>query len=110
LSGVLILVILIFNSFNDQSVISAIFTVAGYTYGPLLGMYAFGLFTRYRVYDKVVPVLCILSPILCYAVSHNSARWFNGYEFGFELLIVNGAITFVGMLILRKREIVAEAA
>jgi len=101
LSGILILVILVFNSFNDQSVISAIFTVAGYTYGPLLGMYAFGLFTKYRVRDKAVPVLSILSPILCYTLSVNAPKWFNGYEFGFELLIVNGAITFLGMLVLR---------
>ena len=101
LSGILILVILVFKSFNDQSVISAIFTVAGYTYGPLLGMYAFGLFTKYRVRDKAVPVLSILSPILCYMLSVNAPKWFNGYEFGFELLIVNGAITFLGMLVLR---------
>lgn len=96
-------VIMIFRAVNDQSVISAIFTVAGYTYGPLLGLYAFGLFTPFAVRDKWVPYIAILSPIICFFLSKYSALLLNGYKFGFELLMVNGAITFLGLLLLSKR-------
>mgnify|MGYP000302967724 CR=1 FL=1 len=102
-SIVLVIIILIFNAVNDQSVISALFTMAGYTYGPLLGLYAFGLFTRYQIHDKWVPLVAILSPILSGIISYNSQAWFNGYEFGFELLIVNGLITLAGLFMLSKR-------
>jgi Na+/proline symporter len=102
LSIVMALVIMIFRAVNDESVISAIFTVAGYTYGPLLGLYAFGLFTRYQVKDKWVPLVAILSPVLCFFLSKYSAILFNGYKFGFELLMVNGAVTFIGLLILKR--------
>ena len=97
------IVIMVFRAVNDQNVISAIFTVAGYTYGPLLGLYAFGLFTRFKVRDKWVPVVAIISPILCYFLSMYSEILFNGFKFGFELLMVNGAITFFGLLLLSKR-------
>lgn len=94
ISIVLVGVILLFNSFNDKSVIDAIFTVAGYTYGPLLGLFAFGLFTRYKVDDIMVPVIAGISPVICYFLSANSQFLLFGYKFGFELLILNGAITF----------------
>jgi Na+/proline symporter len=96
-------VIMIFRAVNDQSVISAIFTVAGYTYGPLLGLYAFGLFTPFQVKDKWVPLVAIFSPVFCYFLAVYSPILFNGYKFGFELLMVNGAITFIGLLFLSKR-------
>ncbi len=96
-------VIMVFKAVNNESVISAIFTVAGYTYGPLLGLYAFGLFTKFQVRDKWVPLVALVSPILCYFLSKYSATLFNGYEFGFELLIVNGALTFLGLLLLSRR-------
>jgi Na+/proline symporter len=95
MSLVLLAVILVFNAINDQSVIKSLFTVAGYTYGPLLGMFSFGLFTKYQVKDKLVPIICISSPIICYVL--------NLYiPFGFELLILNGFITFIGMFLLKK--------
>ena len=94
---------MVFKAVNNESVISAIFTVAGYTYGPLLGLYAFGLFTKFQVRDKWVPLVALVSPILCYFLSKYSATLFNGYEFGFELLIVNGALTFLGLLLLSRR-------
>jgi SSS family solute:Na+ symporter len=103
ISAVLLGVILLFRAINNQSVISAIFTVAGYTYGPLLGFYSFGLFTKYRVKDRWVPLVALVSPVLCYLISSNSARWLNGYTFGFELLILNGMLTFLGLMLLRKR-------
>jgi Na+/proline symporter len=102
-SLLLFFVILLFRVINDQSVIAAVFTVAGYTYGPLLGMYAFGLFTKMQVKDRWVPIIAIASPILSYFLSHYSAQLFNGFEFGFELLIVNGAITFLGLLLIREK-------
>ncbi|KPL16431.1 MAG: sodium:solute symporter [Bacteroides sp. SM1_62] len=103
LSIVLLAFILVFKMINNQNVISAIFTAAGYTYGPLLGFYSFGLFTKFRVRDNWVPVIAIASPLISYIISTHSESWFNGYQFGFELLILNGLLTFVGMMIIRKR-------
>jgi len=100
---ILLGVIVLFRAINDRAVIDKLFTIAGYTYGPLLGLYAFGLFTRYQVNDRLVPLVAALSPLICYWLSENSARFFNGYRFGFELLILNGFITFVGLILVRKR-------
>ncbi|WP_282125355.1 sodium:solute symporter [Marinifilum flexuosum] len=95
-SALLLVVIMIFRAINDDSVIAAIFTVAGYTYGPLLGLYAFGLFSKLQVKDKLVPVIAILSPVICYILKDNSMDWF-GITIGFELLMINGALTFFGL-------------
>ncbi|MEA5111285.1 Sodium/glucose cotransporter [bioreactor metagenome] len=92
--------VVLFRSISDQSVITKLFTIAGYTYGPLLGLYAFGLFTKRNVVDRYVPVIALVSPVLSYILSVNSIHWFNGYKFGFELLIFNGLITFLGLLII----------
>jgi len=99
---VLLMVIILFRSINDQSVISKLFTIAGYTYGPLLGIYAFGMFTKYKVKDKWVPVIAVMSPVICYIISIYDIFLLAGYNFGFELLILNGLITFMGLLIIRK--------
>jgi Na+/proline symporter len=104
-SFILFLVIVIFRIINNDSVISAVFTVAGYTYGPLLGLYSFGLFTRKQVVDKYVPYLAVLSPVLTYLISLNSETLFWGYKFGFEVLILNGLIMFTGLLLITKRGI-----
>jgi hypothetical protein len=79
-----------------------VFKIAGYTYGPLLGLYLFGFFTKRSIEDKLAPVICILSPILCYILSSNSELLLNGYKFGFELLIVNGLFTFLGLWAISK--------
>ncbi|MEA3497334.1 MAG: sodium:solute symporter, partial [Bacteroidota bacterium] len=98
-SIVLIAVILAFKAINNTSVIDALFTVAGYTYGPLLGLYAFGLLTKYKITDSYkVLIIAILSPLFCYFISSNSEQWLNGYIFGYELLILNGIIMFLGLL------------
>ncbi|HDR89836.1 MAG TPA: sodium:solute symporter [Bacteroidetes bacterium] len=97
ISFVLFVVIMIFRLVNDQSVISALFTAAGYTYGPILGLYAYGLLTRREVHDRWVPVVALLSPVLCGVLSAFSEEWFRGYRFGFEILIVNGFISFLGL-------------
>ena len=99
----LLLVIVLFRAINDRAVIDKLFTVAGYTYGPLLGMYAFGLFTRLQVKDKYVPWVAVSSPVLCFLLSEYSKVLLGGYVFGFELLIVNGLFTFIGLFIIRIR-------
>jgi Na+/proline symporter len=98
---VLLGVIILFRAINDRAVIDKLFTIAGYTYGPLLGLYVFGLFTKHPVRDRWVPMVAIISPVICYILSINSVSLFNGYKFGFELLILNGFITFAGLQILR---------
>ena len=94
-SFLLVFAILIFKAINDESVIAALFKVAGYTYGPLLGLYAFGLFTKWQVHDKMVPLVAVSSPVICYVLQLY-------FSFGFELLIVNGAITFAGLCLLKR--------
>lgn len=102
-SILLFMVILIFQALNDQSVITAVFVAAGYTYGPLLGLFAFGILTKYQLKDGLVPIICLLSPILSYLINRNSVEWLWGYKFGFEILILNGLLTFVGLWLVRKR-------
>lgn len=103
-SIVLILVIVSFKYLiKDESVIAKLFVFAGYTYGPLLGLYAFGLFTKWHVKDKLVPVIAILSPVLSYIISVNSSKWF-GFEFGFFILILNGLLTFLGLILIRRKQ------
>ncbi len=94
------LLVLLFRVINDESVINKLFTIAGYTYGPLLGLYSFGLFTRRNARDSWVPLVAVLSPIVSYIISVNAELWFNGYQFGFELLIINGMLTFLGLLLI----------
>jgi Na+/proline symporter len=97
LSGMLFLTVIIFNAINDKAVVTAIFSVASYTYGPLLGLYSFGLFMSGRqVKDKLVPFICVISPAICYYLSSHSAKLF-GYTFDNELILVNGFITFAGL-------------
>ncbi len=102
ISVVLIIIILIFNAINNKSVISQLFKVAGYTYGPLLGLFVFGIFTRRQVYDKFVPLLAILAPILAY-LTKNLIENNTGYKFGFEFLILNGLIMFIELAIFSKK-------
>lgn len=85
-----------FRIVNNKSVIDAIYIIASYTYGPLLGMFSFGLFTRRTTKDKWVPYIAVASPILCYALNHFSITYLQ-YTFGYELLMLNGAFTFLGM-------------
>ena len=88
--------ILGFKALNDTSVIDAIYTIAGYTYGPLLGLFAFGMFTRRMPRDRFVPFIAVASPLICYAIDFITTRT-TGYRFGYELLMLNGALTFIGL-------------
>jgi Na+/proline symporter len=92
-----LIIILIFKEINERSVIDAVLNVAGYTYGPLLGLFAFGLSNNRIVKGKLVPFVCILAPVLSYLISANSESAMDGYKFGIEILIVNGLITFFGL-------------
>ncbi|MDD2635094.1 MAG: sodium:solute symporter [Bacteroidales bacterium] len=102
-SVIMAIMIILFNVFNEKSIIDAIYAIAGYTYGPLLGLYAFGLFTKLNVRDKAVPFIALLSPILSYVISY-LLKEFTGYVMGYELLLLNGIITFVGLLIFKRED------
>ena len=103
MSVVFVIFILLFRTFNSTNLIDAIYILVSYTYGPLLGLFAFGLFTKYQVTDRWVPYFAILSPILCYALDVLAQQLW-GYHFGYELLMLNGAFTFAGLYVTRKKE------
>jgi Na+/proline symporter len=104
-SGMMFLTIIIFNSINNGAVVSAIFKVASYTYGPLLGLYSFGLFlSKRQVNDKLVPFICVISPAVCYYLSLHSDKLMGGYVFDNELILINGLITFVGLLLTSEKK------
>ena len=95
--------ILVFKALNQGSVIKLVLQLAGYTYGPLLGLFALGILTRERVGGPRVAMVCVASPILCAILSTHSIQWLGGYVFGFELLILNGLLVAVGALALGRR-------
>jgi SSS family solute:Na+ symporter len=96
-AALLLCVILAFRGLNNDAIIEKLFKAAGFTYGPLLGLYAFGLMSKRSVRDRMVPWVAVSAPVLCYVLNENSARWFGGYTFGFEILMVNGLLTLLGL-------------
>ncbi len=102
-AGILLAVIMLFRIINNDAVVNSIFKAAGYTYGPLLGMFAFGLFTKFQIKDRYSWFVALLSPVICYFISLYSKEFLFGYVFDFELLILNGFITFIGFMIIRKK-------
>ena len=105
ISMVLILVIILFNSlFKDVSVIWELFKAAGYTYGPLLGLFAFGILTKSQIKDKYVWIIAVIAPIVSYIINQYSEVLLNGYQIGFEILIINGLLTFLGLVLIRKQQ------
>ena len=99
------IVIFIFNLLNNTSVIDAVYILASYTYGPILGLFAFGILTKRQVRDRYIPLVSILSPILCFILQKNSETWLHGYQFSYELLIFNALFTFIGLCFLIKKTI-----
>src|SRR6478609_809274 len=97
-----LIIILIFKEVNEKSVIDAVLDVAGYTYGPLLGLFTFGIFTKRQLTGIGVLIICVLSPALSYVLSTNSADWFAGYKIGIEILVINGLFTFGGLWMISK--------
>lgn len=98
---VFVAIIMLFRVLNNKSVIDAIYVIASYTYGPLLGLFAFGIFTKKDTWDRVVPYICLLSPLLCWTLQSLCQQLW-GYKLGYELLMINGLFTFVGLLIAGK--------
>lgn len=104
ISAILVIVIVLFDTiFKDVSVIWELFKAAGYTYGPLLGLFAFGIFTKNQLKDKYVWIIAIIAPILSYLINAYSINLLNGYQIGFEILIVNGLLTFLGLILIRRK-------
>ncbi|WP_152287298.1 sodium:solute symporter [Flavicella marina] len=107
-SILLVLVIIIFKHVLDDNVISSLLKVASYTYGPLLGLFAFGIFTKHQIIEKRVPFVALFAVITTAILNYYSTVLFNGYKFGYELLIVNGAITFLGLLTIKSNKPISQ--
>jgi Na+/proline symporter len=103
-SLLLFLVIMVFKAVNNQSVVMAVFKVAGLTYGPLLGLFAFGMLTKYSIKDRLVPIVVVAAPLISWLLNSYSEQIFNGYQIGFELIIINGFLTFVGIFLIRIKQ------
>jgi len=104
-SVVFLMWILIFKWINNKSIINIILDFAGYTYGPLLGLFAFGIFTKRSLPETwIITAICLMAPILCYIISKNAAQWFNGFQIGIELLLLNGILTYIGLLMVSKKQ------
>jgi len=100
---VFFLCIMVFKWINDKSIIDVILKVAGYTYGPLLGLFLFGIFTKRSLPQNfIMVIICLAAPVISYILSINSAKWFNNYNIGIELLLINGLLTFAGLLTVSK--------
>ena len=103
MAALMAVVIIVINALNNTSVIDAVYILASYTYGPILGLFAFGILCKKQVKDKYIPYVAIIAPILCYILQANSQAWFNGYEFSYELLIFNALFTCIGLSLLIKK-------
>ena len=97
------LVIIVFNKLSNTSSINAVYTLASYTYGPILGMFAFGLACKRKVRDRFVPVVAVVAPLLCLVMQLNSDRWFGGYKFSYEILLINAILVIIGLCCLIER-------
>jgi SSS family transporter len=99
-----LIISLIMREVNNKDLIGLVLKVASYTYGPLLGLFFFGILSKRVLIDRFSPVICLIAPIICYVLAENSKVWFGGYQFGFELLILNGVLTFLGMWMISKKD------
>jgi hypothetical protein len=95
-----LVVVVVFRIINNESVVTELFKAANYTYGPLLGLFMFGILTKRATIEKFVPVVCLIAPIICYILNLFSKDWLGGYAFGNELLLINGMLTFSGLWII----------
>ncbi len=101
-SAILVIVVVLFNEVLEMNVITGLFTIASYTYGPLLGLFFFGIYTKHKIKEQYVLLVCIISVVMSYFLNAYSVDWFNGYKFSFELLGLNGLFTFIGLWLIRK--------
>lgn len=104
---ILWLVIIVFDILNQRAIIDTILMLAGYTYGPLLGLFTIGLFTKLNLNDKLVPVICVVAPIITYILANYVVKTMTSYEIGNELIIINAGITILGLLFVRRKEVLA---
>ncbi|MPN30653.1 hypothetical protein SDC9_178124 [bioreactor metagenome] len=95
--------VVLFKIINDNSMIGLILKLAGFTYGPLLGLFAFGIFTNYKVKDKLVPYICIAAPVISFFIDKYQQNIFGDFQIGLELLIINGLLTFFGLWLIRRK-------
>jgi len=102
-SFIFLLFVLYFKWLDNKSIIGILLDIAGYTYGPLLGLFAFGMLTKRNITDKLTPVICLFAPAICYLIQYNSVSWFGNYQIGIEMLILNGALTFMGLFAVSKK-------
>jgi SSS family transporter len=102
-SVLFLVIIVVFKEINERSVIDAVLQVAGYTYGPLLGLFSFGLFSKRKVNGMAVPFIAIACPLISWFLSSNSAGWFDGYKIGYEVLVINGALMYLGLFLVSKK-------
>jgi len=105
---ILWLVIILFDILNQRAIIDTILMLAGYTYGPLLGLFVIGLFTKHSLNDRLVPVICVIAPILTYILANYVIKTMTNYEIGNELILLNAAITIVGLIVCTKKSIADE--
>lgn len=103
-SGIFLLLVMVFYQLNNPSMIGVILKIAGYTYGPILGLFSFGILTKRQVADKWVPVVSILSPLVCFLLDKYQQLLFGKFEIGLELLVINGLLTFIGLLIISNKK------
>ena len=101
MAALMALIIVVFGAVNSTSAIDAVYKIASYTYGPILGLFAFGILTKARVRDRFVPLPAVIAPLICLILQLNSEQWFGGYRFGYEILPLNAALTFLGLCCLR---------
>ncbi|MES2780423.1 MAG: sodium:solute symporter [Bacteroidota bacterium] len=99
---IFLICVMIFKVMNNKSIIGILLDVAGYTYGPLLGLFTFGILTKRVLKDKISPIVCLIAPLLCYIIQINAPTLFGGYQIGIEMLILNGAMTFAGLYFISK--------
>lgn len=104
MAALMAVVIFLIGILNNTSVIDAVYTLASYTYGPILGMFAFGILTRRRIRDRYAPLVCLIAPVLCFVLQQNSEAWFGGYQFSYEILILNALFTFIGLLLTTRNK------
>jgi len=102
---IFLLFVLLFKWINSPSMISVILKVAGYTYGPLLGLFTFGILTKRQVNDKLVPWICVISPLICFLIDKYQGLFLGNFEIGLELLVLNGLLTFLGLLMISKKPV-----
>jgi Na+/proline symporter len=101
-SVLIFFIIMVFNRINNESVLHAFIRTSGFIYGPLVGLFAFGMYSKRKAPDQWIPVICILAPLVSVILDQYSEKWFNGYQFGYDILVVNSVITLAGMYIISK--------